>query len=103
MTAQTQSAITERYSSLANALTHGEAARERQILAPQFRDRAHIVLGRYAYDPLTVLVRHMSLEGDTIVVRARYIGVHGKVETTLDRWLLLGGTWRLAERDPARR
>lgn len=99
--ATVQMAISKQYATLANAVTHDPSS-EKKILAPHFADRAHLKLSVYEYDPLTVLVLHISRRGRHLVVRAEYVGVSGKHETTLDRWLLLHGAWRLTQRNEAR-
>lgn len=91
--------VSQRYAQLADSITHGRDAAERAILAPRFSDKAKLKLDAYQYDPLTVLVQNIHVQGGTMIVHAQYVGVHGKRETTLDRWLLLDGTWRLAQRD----
>lgn len=98
-----QMAVSQRYVRLANAITHAENGGEKQLLAPHFRDRAKIKLSAYEYDPLTVLVQRVRVHGNEMIVKAYYVGVHGKSEVTFDRWLLVNGSWRLAERDATRR
>ncbi len=92
-------AVSQRYAQLADAVTHGHDGAEQAMLAPHFADRAKIKLTAYEYDPLTVLVETIHVNGRAMTVHAQYVGVHGKHENTVDRWLLLGGAWRLAQRD----
>lgn len=92
-------AVSQRYAQLADSITHGHDAAERAILAPRFSDKAKLKLAAYEYDPLTVLVQKIQVHAGTMIVRAQYVGVQGKHETTVDRWLLLDGTWRMAQRD----
>jgi hypothetical protein len=92
-------AVSQRYAQLADAVTHGHDDAERAILATRFSDAAKIKLSAYEYDPLTVLVQKIQVNGSTMIVHAQYVGVHGKHENTVDRWLLLDGTWRLAQRE----
>lgn len=103
VSAGVQQALSQRYAQLANSITHGEQAVEASILSRRFNDRAKLKLGAYEYDPLTVLVQTVTRHGSAMVVKAYYVGVHGRSEVTFDRWLLVNGTWRLMERDAARR
>lgn len=103
VSAGVQQAIAQRYAQLADSITHGKQAVEKSIVAPQLIDRGKIKLGAYEYDPLTVLVQRVNRHGAGIVVKASYVGVRGRNEVTFDRWLLVDGTWRLMERDPAGR
>ena len=102
VSADVQIAVSQRYAQLADSVTHGHDKGEREILAPHFSDTAKIKLSAYEYDPLTVLVQNIQVNGSTMTVHAQYIGVQQKRENTVDRWLLLDGVWRLAERDKPR-
>lgn len=95
-------AVSQRYAQLADSITHDKPEVEKAILSPHFRDRAKIKLPVYEYDPLTVLVQKVQMNGTTILVHAQYVGVGNNRENTVDRWLLLDGAWRLAERDRTR-
>ena len=99
ISADVQIAVSQRYAQLADAITHGHEDVEHVMLAPQFADRAKIKLATYEYDPLTVLVQKIQVNGHAMTVHAQYVGVHGNHENTVDRWLLLDGAWRLAQRD----
>lgn len=99
ISADAQLAISQRYAQLADSITHGHEEAEQSILAPHFSDRAKEKLAAYQYDPLTVKVQKIQVNGTWMVVHAQYVGVQGKHETTVDRWLLLDGAWRLAQRD----
>ena len=92
-------AVSQRYARLADSITHGNNDGEHTMLATHFSDRAKIKLGTYEYDPLTVLVQKIHVDGRTTIVHAQYVGVQGKHENTVDRWLLLDGSWRLVQRD----
>ena len=97
-----QIVVSQRYEQLADSITHGRDVDERAILAPHFSDAAKIKLAAYEYDPLTVLVQKIIVDGRMMTVHADYVGVHGKHENTVDRWLLLEGAWRLTQRDKSR-
>lgn len=99
VSADVQIAVSQRYMQLADSITHGHVDAERELLAPHFSDRAKIKLAAYEYDPLTVLVQTIHVDGRTMIVHAQYVGVQRKHENTVDRWLLLDGSWRLAQRD----
>jgi len=92
-------AVSQRYAQLAESIAHGHDDVERELLAPHFSDKAKLKLSVYEYDPLTVLVQKIQVHGGTMIVHAQYVGVQGRHEVTVDRWLLLGGAWRLAQRD----
>jgi hypothetical protein len=94
-----QMTMSQRYAQLADSITHAHDDAERAILAPHFSDRAKIKLTAYEYDPLTVLVQKIQMNGKLMIVHAQYAGVQGKHENTVDRWLLLDGSWRLAQRN----
>ena len=98
-----QIAVSQRYATLANAITHGQTGVEQSLLEKGFTDRAKLKLSSYEYDPLTILVQRIDDRGNTMRVKAYYVGVNGRSEVTMDRWLLVNGSWRLTERDPASR
>lgn len=100
--AQVQSMLTQSYAALADSITHNKPDVERSILASGYRDRATIKLDAYEYDPLTVVVQKIQANGTTMIVHAQWVGIGKNRENTIDRWLLLDGTWRLAERDKTR-
>ena len=97
----TQMTMAQTYARLANAVTHDPTS-EKGFLAPHFTDRAKIKLAAFEYDPLTVQVLAITPRGKVFLVHARYVGVGTKNDETVDRWLLLDGAWRLAERNEAR-
>jgi hypothetical protein len=99
VSADVQMAVSTRYAQLADSITHGHENVEKAMLAPHFKDRAKIKLDVFEYDPLTVLVQKIELHGKSMLVHAQWVGVGKNRENTVDRWLLLNGTWRLAERD----
>lgn len=92
-----QSAISQRYAQLSNAVTH-DPTQERGILSPQFNDAAKMRLSTFDYDPLTVIVQRIDSRPDGLYVRAEYVGVHGHNEVTVDHWKMVGGQWVLAAR-----
>jgi hypothetical protein len=92
----------QRYAALADSITHGKTDVEKSILAPHFQDQGKIKLDAYEYDPLTVQVLHIEPHGNTFFVRARYVGVNGKTEDTVDLWLVSGDSLRLAKRSHSR-
>lgn len=100
--AHIQMTIAQSYATLAESITHDKPEAERAILAPAFADRATIKLQTYEYDPLAVLVQRIDPRGNTMIVHAQWVGVGKNRENTVDRWLLLDGTWRLAERAKSR-
>ncbi len=102
VSADVQIAVSQRYAQLADSITHGHEESERAILAPHFADGAKLKLSVYEFDPLTVLVQKVQVNGRTMIVHADYVGMSGKHENTVDRWLLLDGAWRLAQRDQSR-
>ena len=93
-----QMAISQRYIALTDSITHGREGAERAVLAPHFTDHAKLKLLDYEYDPLTVLVQKISAQGNQLVVRAQYVGVGQRHENTVDRWILMSGEWKLAQR-----
>jgi hypothetical protein len=92
-----QSAISQRYAQLGNAVTHNPS-QERGLLAPHFNDAAKMKLSSFQYDPLTVIVQRIDSHPDGLYVRAEYVGVHGHNEVTVDHWQMVGGQWVLAAR-----
>jgi hypothetical protein len=92
-----QSAISERYAELGNAVTH-DPTQEQTVLASDFKDRAKVKLSSFEYDPLTVVVQKISQQGDEITVHAEYVGVHGHNSSTVDHWILIDGAWFLTDR-----
>ena len=100
----TQMTFTQRYAALAASITHGKTDVEKSILAPHFQDHGKIRLGEYEYDPLTVQVLAIEPQKGTygFLIHARYVGVNGKTEDTVDRWLAFDGALRLAERNHSR-
>jgi hypothetical protein len=97
VTVDVQSAITQRYGELTNAITHDPAA-EKSVLAPNFTDASKAKLSSFEYDPVTVVVQKMSVEGSAVLVTAQYVGIHGHNVATIDRWVFLNGKWYLAAR-----
>ena len=92
-----QSAISQRYAQLSNAVTH-DPTQERGILSPHFNDAAKMRLSTFDYDPLTVIVQRIDSRPDGLYVRAEYVGIHGHNEVTVDHWQMVGGQWVLAAR-----
>ena len=97
VSADVQLAISQRYAQLGAAVTH-DPTTERSLLAPHFQDHAKVKLSTFEYDPLTVVVQKISMQGDKITVRAEYVGIHGHNATSIDRWILIDGTWYLVDR-----
>jgi hypothetical protein len=93
-----QSAISQRYAELGNAVTH-DPTQEQRVLATDFKDRAHVKLATFEYNPLTVVVQKIVLQGDEVEVHAEYVGVHGHNITTVDHWILIDGAWFLTDRN----
>jgi hypothetical protein len=93
-----QSAISQRYAQLGNAVTH-DPTQEERVLATDFKDRAHVKLSTFEYDPLTVVVEKIVLQGDEVEVHAEYVGVHGHNATSVDHWILIDGAWFLVDRN----
>jgi hypothetical protein len=91
--------ISQRYVALTDSITHGNEVEEQAVLAPHFSDRAKLKLVVYQYDPLTVLVQKISSQGNQLVVHAQYVGIGKRHENTVDRWILVDGTWKLVARD----
>lgn len=98
VSADIQMAISQRYIALTDSITHGNAAEEQSVLAPHFSDHAKLKLVVYEYDPLTVLVQKIAAQGNQLVVHAQYVGVGKRRENTVDRWMLIDGTWKLLTR-----
>jgi hypothetical protein len=98
VSADVQSAISQRYAALGAAVTH-DPTQEKNVLAPQFHDRAKMKLASFNYDPLTVIVQKIVLSGDKLEVHAEYVGVHGHNANTVDHWILIDGTWYLVDRN----
>ena len=94
-----QMAVSQRYAQLADAITHGHDDVEKSLLAPHFKDKAKIKLDTYEYDALTVLVEKIQVQGNAMTVHAQWVGIGKNHENTVDKWLLLDGTWRLAQRN----
>ena len=92
-----QSAISQRYVQLANAVTHDPPS-ERAVISPNFNDAAKLKLSSFEYDPLTVVVQRIDARPDGLYVRAEYVGIHGHNEVTLDHWKMVAGAWVLAAR-----
>ncbi|MDE2481497.1 MAG: hypothetical protein KGN02_04865 [bacterium] len=93
----TQAAIAQRYSQLAEAMQHGDTATELRVLSPNFKDRAPIKLASFELDPLAVMVeRIVALHDGSVEVHARYVGWRGHNADAVDRWVRIAGTWRLA-------
>jgi hypothetical protein len=97
ITADIQSTIAQRYAELGNAVTH-DPSQERSVLAPHFNDRAHVKLSTFEYDPLTVVVQKIRMNGNRLEVHAQYVGVHGHNAVTIDHWSMIDGEWRLVDR-----
>lgn len=97
VSADVQSAISQRYAQLGSAVTH-DPTQEHRVLATNFKDRAHVKLASFEYDPLTVLVQKIVLRGDEVEVHAQYVGVHGHNTNTVDHWILIDGAWFLVDR-----
>jgi hypothetical protein len=95
---EVQSAISQRYAQLGNAVTH-DPSQERGILAPHFRDHARLKLATFDYDPLTVIVQKIVMQGDRLEVHAEYVGVHGHNANTVDHWISISGQWLLLDRN----
>ena len=99
---QVQNTIAQSYAVLADSITHNKPAVEKSILAPHFSDGAKIKLAVYEYDPLTVLVQKIDPHGSgVLIVHAQWVGIGKNHENTVDRWLLVDGSWRLAQRNKA--
>ena len=98
VSADVQMAISQRYIALTDSITHGHEDVERAILAPHFSDHAKLKLLDYEYDPLTVLVQKIDAHGNQLVVHAQYVGVGKHHENAIDRWILIGCEWKLAQR-----
>jgi len=92
-----QSAISQRYAQLSNAVTH-DPSQERGVLSPHFHDAAKLKLATFEYDPLTVIVQRIDARPDGLYIRAEYVGIHGHNEVTLDHWQMISGQWVLAAR-----
>ena len=93
----TQAAIADRYSDLASAMQHGDTNAEFAILSPHFVDRSQVKLASFELDPLAVMVQKIvALRDGSIEVHARYVGWHGHDANAVDRWVRIGGAWRLA-------
>jgi hypothetical protein len=92
-----QSAISQRYAQLSNAVTH-DPSLERGVVSPHFNDAAKLKLSTFWYEPLTVVVQRIDSRPDGLYVRAEYVGIHGHNEVTIDHWQLLGAQWVLAAR-----
>ena len=93
-----QGAITERYSELANSITHAELGIDPHVLAKHFVDRSKMKLASFDYDPLTVVVQRMTSSGNAVIVRAEYVGVHGHNVVSTDVWERQGLDWVLVSR-----
>lgn len=93
-----QSEIAQRYAVLGSAITH-DPTQEQAVLAPHFHDRARVKLSTFEYDPLTVLVRKIAVDGSRLEVHAQYVGVHGHNADTIDHWAKIDGQWRLLDRN----
>ena len=93
-----QSAISQRYAQLGDAVTH-DPAQEQAVLAPHFHDRARLKLSSFEYDALTVLVEKIVVVGKRLEVHAQYVGVRGHNAHTIDHWVMIDGQWRLADRN----
>jgi hypothetical protein len=98
ITADVQAAISQRYALLADSVTHGKRSVEKSMLGPGFYEHTKAKLETFEYDPLTVIVQKITVSGDTIVVKAEYVGIHGHNGITLDRWVQQNGDWVLASR-----
>ncbi|HTX57410.1 MAG TPA: hypothetical protein VMD47_09975 [Candidatus Acidoferrales bacterium] len=97
VSADVQSAITQRYAELGDAVTH-DPTQERDVLAPEFKDRARMKLATFEYDPLTVVVQKIVVKGNGLEVHAEYVGVHGHNVNTVDHWVKRDGQWYLVDR-----
>lgn len=95
---EVQSAIAQQYAALGSAVTH-DPTQENTVLAPHFHDRAHEKLATFEYDPLTVLVEKIVVQGNRLEVHAQYVGVHGHNVRTVDHWIMIDGAWRLLDRN----
>jgi hypothetical protein len=98
VSADVQSAIAQRYAQLGSAVTH-DPTQEQRVFATDFKDRAPVKLSTFEYDPLTVVVQKIVLNGDSVEVHAEYVGVHGHNTKTVDHWILIDGAWFLVDRN----
>ncbi len=98
ITADVQSTIAQRYAALGAAVTH-DPTQEKTVLAPHFNDSAKAKLSSFEYNPLTVVVQKIVMQGNTLEVHAEYVGVHGHNANTVDHWILINGAWYLVSRN----
>jgi hypothetical protein len=98
VSADVQMTISQRYIALTDSITHGNEVAERAMLAPHFTDHAKLKLLQYEYDPLTVLVQKITSNGNQLIVHAQYVGIGKHRENAIDRWTLVNGEWKLAQR-----
>jgi hypothetical protein len=96
VSADVQSAITLRYAQLGNAVLR-DPAQERNVLAPDFHDRARMKVSSFNYQPLTVVVEKIVKQGDRLEVHAQYVGIHGHNAEAVDHWQLIDGQWLLTD------
>jgi hypothetical protein len=99
VSAAVQTAVSQRYARLADAIMNGHKNIERALLAPHFIDAARVKLRAYEYDPLTIVVRRITVDGATMTVFAQYVGSDGRSAHSLDTWQRIDGAWRLVRRN----
>ena len=92
-----QSAISQRYAQLSNAVTH-DPTQERGILSPHFNGTAKMRISTFDYDPLTVIVQRIESRPDGLYVHAEYMSASMATMKTVGHWQMVGGQWAFAAR-----